>query len=331
LLPEIAMPVRKNPSLVDMLALPLVVGGAVLLAAGLGRRAYRSAQIFKPSRDPEKGWDPTAYGIPAGACEERWIGTPDGERLHAWYCRAQNPVASALFCHGNRGNLTISADVIPHLLRANLNVLFFDYRGYGKSSGKPSYEGVLDDGVTAALFHDTIRPASLPSILYGYSLGGAVAGQVIRRHHFDGMILQSTFSNLASLARVTHPHLPVHLLAGDLFNTLASVRKLQIPLLVIHGTADEAIPCSMAHQLFNACTSTKRKHFVDGGMHNDLFTRDADGLVRAISAFLAEVPKNAVEFPIEPPSQLEAIVDSGLRALRRSLRKKASVIASAPR
>lgn len=326
------MPKRKKPSsLVDMLALPLAVGGALLLAAGLGRRAYRSAQIFKPSPDPEKGWEPAAYGIPAGACEELWIDTPDGERLFAWYCRAKNPVASALFCHGNRGNITISADVIPHLLRANLNVLFFDYRGYGKSSGSPSYDGVIDDGVTAAEFHDTIRPQELPSILYGYSLGGAVAGQVIRRHHFDGMILQSTFSNLVSLARVAHPKVPVHLLAGDLFNTLASVRRLQIPLLVIHGTADEAIPCSMAHELFDACTSTKHKYFVEGGMHGDLYTRDADGLVRALSEFLSIVPKDAPEFPLEPPSQLEEIVDAGLRALRRSLRKKASVIASGPR
>jgi fermentation-respiration switch protein FrsA (DUF1100 family) len=284
------MPKRKTTSIFNLLALSLAVGGAVLLAARLGRRAYRSAQIFKPSPDPEKGWDPTAYGIPAGACEELWIDTPDGERLYAWYCRTQNPVASALFCHGNRGNLTISADVIPHLLRANLNVLFFDYRGYGKSSGAPSYEGVLDDGVTAARFHDTIRPPHLPSILYGYSLGGAVAGQVIRRHHFDGMILQSTFSNLASLARVMHPHVPVHLLAGDLFNTLASVRKLQIPLLVIHGTADETIPVSMAHELFDACATPKSKHVVEGGMHGNLFVRDADGLVRAIVQFLAEVP-----------------------------------------
>lgn len=320
LLVEIAMKLRKRPrSLVDVLALPLVVGGTVLLAAGLGRRIYRRTQIFDPSPEPERGWDPTAYGIPAEACEEHWIETPDGEQLYAWYCRAKNPVASALFCHGNRGNLTISADVIPHLLAANLSVLFFDYRGYGLSSGTPSYSGVLDDGVTAAQFHDSIRPQNLPSILYGYSLGGAVAGQIVRRHPFDGLILQSTFTNLTAMARMRHPRVPLHLLAGNLFNTLESVRKLKIPLLVIHGSADEAIPFAMGQELFKASTTMKRMHAVEGGMHSDLFLRDPDALVRSIAQFLAEVPRHTRDYAIEPLSKIEKSIDAALR-LVRSLR-----------
>jgi fermentation-respiration switch protein FrsA (DUF1100 family) len=319
---------RRKPS---VLALPLAVGGSLLLAAAFGRRIYRRTQIFKPSPDPERGWDPTAYGIPAGACEEHWIETPDGEQLYAWYCRAENPVASALFCHGNRGNLTISADIIPHLLNARMNVLFFDYRGYGKSSGTPSYEGVLDDGVTAARFHDSIRPNALPSILYGYSLGGAVAGQVIRRHRFDGLILQSTFSSLTAMARMLHPQVPLHLLAGDLFNTRESIRRLQVPLLILHGSKDEAIPCSMAHELFGACPTPKRIHIVEGGLHGDLYERDPDALVWAISQFLAELPHHARPFPVEPPSKVEEAIDAALRLVRHAFRKKASVIASAPR
>ncbi|MFL6244717.1 MAG: alpha/beta hydrolase, partial [Thermoanaerobaculia bacterium] len=322
-----SLAVSKRKSLLDWLA----IGGAFLFAAVLGRRAYRRTQIFKPSRIPEKGWDPVAYGIPAGACEEHWIETPDGEQLYAWYCRAEKPVASALFCHGNRGNLTVSAPIIPHLLQANLNVLFFDYRGYGKSSGTPSVDGVLADAVTAARFHDSIRPKELPSILYGFSLGGAVAGQVIRRHRFDGLILQSTFTSLTAMARLLHPQLPLHLIAGDLFDTRESVRRLKIPLLVLHGSADEAIPCSMAHELFDACITPKRIHVVEGGLHGDLYERDADTLVWAISQFLADLPLHTGPYPIEPPSKLDASVDAVLRLLRHALRKKTSVIASAPR
>lgn len=325
------MRIRKPPSLLDLLALPLAVGGSLLLAAAFGRRLYRRTQIFKPSPHPERGWDPVAYGIPKSAWEEHWIETPDGEQLHAWYCRAEKPVASALFCHGNRGNLTISADIIPHLLAANLSVLFFDYRGYGKSSGTPSYEGVLDDAVTAARFHDSLRPLDLPSILYGFSLGGAVAGQVIRRHRFDALILQSTFSNLTAMARMLHPNVPLHLLAGDLFDTLASVRKLQIPLLVMHGSEDESIPVEMAHELFDACTTPKRIHIVEGGKHGDLYQRDPEALVWTISQFLADVPQQTRPFPIEPPSKVDESIDATLRLLRRAFRKKPSVIASAPR
>jgi fermentation-respiration switch protein FrsA (DUF1100 family) len=322
---------QKRPSITGLVALPLAIGGSLLLAAAFARRVYRRTQLFNPSPDPERGWDPTAYGIPPGACEEHWIETPDGEWLYAWYCRAEKPVASALFCHGNRGNLTISADIIPHLLGAGLNVLFFDYRGFGKSSGTPSYAGVIDDGVTAARFHDDLRPKELPSILYGYSLGGAVAAQVIRRHRFDGLILQSTFTTLTAMARLLHPQLPLHLLAGRLFDTGHCIRKLEVPLLILHGSADESVPSAMAHELFGACTTPKRIHIVEGGMHRDLYERDPDAMVWAISQFLADLPHRPTPFPVEPPSPLEESIAAALRLVRHAVRKKTSVIASAPR
>src|SRR5688572_10681529 len=211
---------RRRNSLADVVALPLLIGGA-LAGVEIGRRIFRRTQLFCPSPDPLISWDPADYGIPPGAVEEHWIDTPDGETLHAWYCRSEKPMASAVFCHGNTGNLTTSADVIPHLLSAGFNVLFFDYRGFGKSSGRASFGGVVSDGITASRFHDRIRPKQLRSILYGYSLGGAVAAQVIRRQPFDALILQSTFTNLLELARVAWQRLPVHLLAGsDVFETL---------------------------------------------------------------------------------------------------------------
>lgn len=275
-----------------MRARNILFGGAALLGAELALRTYRHSQIFEPSPDPVKTWDPADYGIPREAVEEHWIETRDGERLHAWYCRAAKPVASGLFCHGNKGNLTVSADIIPHLLSAGLSILFFDYRGYGRSSGRATYGGVIADGITAAKFHDRIRPHHLPSILYGFSLGGAVAAQVIRHHPFDALILQSTFTSLPRLTRFLHPRLPLHLLAGRLFNTIRVVRKLDVPLLVLHGTEDEVIPCSMAHELFAACNTPKWMHCIEGGLHKDLYLREPGTLVRAISQFLAEVPRH---------------------------------------
>jgi uncharacterized protein len=266
-----------------------LLGAAAIATLDLGRRYYRQTQIFAPQREPVKSWDPEDYGIPEGATEELWIDTPDGERLYAWYCRAPRPRASALFCHGNTGNLTISADIIPHLLTAGLSVLFFDYRGYGRSTGRTTYRGVLADGVTAARFHDTIRPKELRSILYGFSLGGAVAAQVIKRHRFDALILQSTFTSLTNITRVLYPRVPMHLLAGGLFDTIRVIRELDLPLLVMHGTHDEVVPCAMAHELLAACPSPlKRIQCIDGGLHKDLYQRDPDSLVRAVSQFLAD-------------------------------------------
>ena len=302
-------------------ALPYLLGGLALAAFDVGRRIYRHTQIFCPDRNPTISWDPADYGIPRDAVEEHWIDTPDGEVLHSWYCRSKNPKATSVFCHGNTGNLTLSAHVIPHLLDAGFNVLFFDYRGFGKSTGIPTYRGVIADGVTASRFHDRIRPKHLPTVLYGFSLGGGVAAQVIRRHPFDGLILQSTFTSLPQITRVLFPRLPLHLFTGDLFNTLGVIRRLQVPLLVLHGTADEVIPCSMAREIFGACPTEKRIHTIEGGLHKDLFVRDPDALIWAISQFIAELPRNHRTYSVEEPPLLEQWADSALRNVRRAFRK----------
>lgn len=301
------------------LAVPLIVGGVAITAAGLARRIYRDNQLFLPSPDPVKSWNPEDYGIPAGATEEFWIDTRDGQRLHAWYCRSAKPIASGLFCHGNKGNLTVSAPIIPHLLKAGLSILFFDYRGYGRSSGSPSIRGILTDALAAARAHDRLRAKKLPSILYGFSLGGAVAGQLINRHRFDGLILQSAFTSLMDMTRLMHPRLPMHLLAGKLFDTLSVVRKLKAPLLVLHGAEDEVAPAWMAHKLHDSCPHDSRSiHIIEGGLHRDIYECDGRTLRRAIRTFaLSPAVRGALGERARPEhgdshEQLERIRQGGL-------------------
>jgi uncharacterized protein len=304
------------------LALPLLAGGvAVTVAAEIARRIFRNAQLFCPSPHPVKSWNPADYGIPTYAVEKQWFETPDGEMLYGWYCRSPHPIASSLFCHGNTGNLTVNADVIPHLLDAGINVLVFDYRGFGKSSGRPSIRGVISDALTAARFHDSIRPKDLPSILYGYSLGGAIAAQVMKKHSFDALILQSTFTSLPEVTKAVFPRLPLHALAGNLFDTLRVVRRLSVPLLVIHGSADEVVPCWMAHALHDACNAPKRIQIVDGGLHKDLFIRDCEPLVGTINRFAADVPRNTQDQSLEAPTRTEQLIDSAFRYVRRATRR----------
>lgn len=300
----------------------LLIGGVAFAAADLARRVFRRMQLFCPERKPVKSWDPADYGIPRDRVEEQWFETPDGEMLYGWYCRAEKPIASAVFCHGNTGNLTTVAELIPWLLEAGYNVLYFDYRGFGRSTGYASIAGVIADGVTAARHHEKIRPKELPSILYGYSLGGAVAAQVIRHHPFDGLILHSTFTSLPDITRVTWPRLPLHVFAGDFFDSLAVMKKIRVPVLILHGTADEVIPCWMAHSLYDACTAPKRLYTVPGGLHKDLFVRDSDSLVWAINQFIYDLPVGAAQHQADAQyGPVDEIIDSAFRYVRRFLRR----------
>jgi pimeloyl-ACP methyl ester carboxylesterase len=303
-------------------ASPLLIGGAVLLALDVGRRIFRRSQLFEPQREPVISWNPEDYGIPRERTEVLNFETDDGELLYGWYCRAKHPIASALYCHGNTGNLSNTAHVMPHLLDAGINVLLFDYRGFGRSSGSPSLSGIIDDGITAAQLHEKIRPKHVPSILYGYSLGGAIAAQIIRRHPFDGLILQSTFTNLPDIARVTFPRVPLHLVSGRLFDTLEVVRNLTVPALIIHGSTDEVCPSWMAQQLHDSCgAGAKKLVLVDGGLHKDLFARpDAQTLVWEINRFATSLhcTPHVVQFG---PSPTEQLVDHALRYVRRMWRR----------
>lgn len=312
---------RRFADLARSTAIPLVVSGTTFIALDFARRLFRHSQLFCPERNPAKSWNPADYGLVRHRVEELWLETPNGEVLYAWYCRAENPIASAVLCHGNTGNLTTIADIIPHLLLASFNVLLFDYRGFGRSGGRASLSGVVSDALTAARHHDKIRPKHLPALLYGYSLGGAIAAQVIGRHHFDALILQSTFTNLPDIARATFPRIPLHLIAGNVFDTLSAIRRLDVPLLVIHGSEDESVPSWMANAIYDACPSPKRLHIVEGGLHKDLYLRDAPALVRVMNQFASEIPQYSMAAPAERPPHEDRWIDSILRFVRRHLRR----------
>lgn len=314
---------KKNSVLIAETANSLLIGGAVLLALDLGRRIFRYTQLFEPERKPLISWDPSAYGIPRDRCEELWFETDDGEMLYGWYCRAKNPIASALYCHGNTGNLSNTAHVMPHLLDAGINVLLFDYRGFGRSSGWPSLSGIIDDGVTAARLHEKIRPKHLPSIIYGYSLGGGIAAQVVRRHPFDGLILQSTFTNLPDIARAAFPRVPLHLVSGRLFDTIEVVRNIDMPVLIIHGTTDEVCPSWMAQQLHDSCgAGSKKLIMVEGGLHKDLFERpDAQNLIWEVNRFASQL-RCTPHVVQHKPSPTDLLLDRALRFLRRHWRRR---------
>jgi len=281
----------------------LAAGTAIAAGLELARLAFRNWTLFRPDRNPLLTWNPGDYGLDASMVDEVTFTSSDDVPLHGWYCRAKDPIASVLFCHGNSGNLTKSAPNLHKLVDVGINVLTFDYRGFGLSKGRPTVRGIVNDGVAAALEHDR-RKGDLPSILYGYSLGGAVALQLTQLHRFDGMVLQSTFTNLKQMARFRYPNAPVHLIAGNEFDSLSRIRDLELPFILVHGTEDQTVPSWMGQQLYEAARSGRELVLVDGGAHTNLYAIAPERVVESIRRLALRIRANA---------RSESIVTAGER------------------
>ncbi len=250
--------------------------GALLIGWALLR--LERGMIYHPT--PLSGVDPAQFGLP---CENVEIATADGERLQAWWCpRPEQDRPLLLFFHGNAGNREDRLHNLAGLWSAGFSVLIFDYRGYGGSSGTPSEKGLLADGIAAHdwLWNKRKKGEGRPLLFFGRSLGGAVAAGVAAAAAAEfperqpaGLILESTFTSAPEMARRVLPIPGVEKVVRSKFDALAAVRALRLPLLVIHGTADELVPFEMGKRLFDeAGTARKELRAVAGGRHNDTYT-----------------------------------------------------------
>jgi fermentation-respiration switch protein FrsA (DUF1100 family) len=248
-------------------------------------RSLLNALVFFPSRSVT--WTPADADLPF---EDVEIATQDGERLHAWWIRARGGATGhVLLCHGNAGNV---GDRVPHaalLAAAGFDVLLFDSRGYGRSSGRPSEEGTYRDAraARAALL---ARPGvDAARVLYlGESLGGAVALALALEVPPAGLVLQSTFTSIRDMARRHYPFIPASLVP-DAYPSLRRIGGLRAPLLLIHGERDSIVPAMHADELLAAAPEPKELHVVAGAGHNDLLTLAGEEWARTIAAWTARV------------------------------------------
>ena len=196
----------------------------------------------------------------------------DGERLHGWWIPALRPpsIGHLLYCHGNGGNIGDRVPQARALADAGLDVLLFDYRGYGRSSGSPDEPGTYRDG-RAALRALLSRPGvDAGRVVYlGESLGGGVALALALESPPLGLVLESTFTSVREMARLHYPLVP-RALVPDAYPNLARIAGLRAPLLVIHGERDEVVPLAHGQALFASAPEPKWLRVVAGAGHNDL-------------------------------------------------------------
>jgi fermentation-respiration switch protein FrsA (DUF1100 family) len=254
--------------------------GAVLVLALVGllgcMRVPLDRLIFLPH--------PLVGEPPAGFSDE-WITTEDGVRLHAWRAPAQDGHATLVWSHGNANNIAGRAAPMAELAARGLGVLAYDYRGYGRSRGRPSEAGVYRDALAA---YDVERAHGTPAekiVCFGESLGGAVSMYLATARRCAGVAVVATFTDLGAVARVHYGALATAVL-GTRFDSLSRVRALRVPILVAHGDRDVIVPSALGEELFAAAPEPKRFVRVAGAGHNDVL--EAPELLDAVARFAEE-------------------------------------------
>lgn len=233
--------------------------------------------------------DRSAPPLPAGPAwtglEELRVPTGDGLELTAYWWPADDAGAGALLVlHGNAGNRGGRIEWMRRLRRElGVGVCVLDYRGYGGNPGSPSERGLVADAEAAA--RAVGERSEGPLFVLGESLGGGVAVQLAERHPAAGLVLQSTFRSAASVGQAAYPFLPVGLLMKDRFEVEARLDRLELPILVVHGTRDALIPLSHGEAL--AARAGAPLVRVEGAGHEDVVATGGASYFEALRSFLA--------------------------------------------
>ena len=279
-----------SPAVITLLK---VLAGAGLAYAALvaGVYLFQSRLLYLPEVPSRTlGADPGAVGL---EFQDVALETTDGVGLHGWYVPAAGARRALLFFHGNAGNISRRLDSIELFHRLGLDVLIIDYRGYGRSQGSPSEQGTYRDA-EAAWRHLVEERGMDPGriIVFGRSLGAAVAAWLAARHPPGALILESAFRSVPALAAELYPWLPVRWLARLRYDTEAWVRRVQAPVLVVHSLDDEIVPFSHGQAVFDAAGQPKTLLRLRGG-HNDGFLVSAEVYRRGLGEFMADLGQPA--------------------------------------
>ena len=238
--------------------------------------------LFFPLKHPVGNWHPKDLRF-----EDVFFSADDGTKLHGWYCPCDAPRAIVLMAHGNAGHVASRAPWLRHLqTRAQITVFMFDYRGYGRSEGVPTVEGVIQDATAARKkLCELAKVEDSKMLLMGESLGGAIVIQLASNSAPQGLIVQSTFSSLRDVADVHYPKLS-WLVPRNKLDSATQIGRYRGPLFQSHGSNDHTIPLLCGEKLFRSANEPKTFVKIEGADHNNYLT---DEYLEKLEEFLSSV------------------------------------------
>jgi uncharacterized protein len=266
----------------------LYLGVLVLL------RVFESHLIYFPGNQRTLLPPPAPLDLPVERVE---IGTADSVTLVGWVIPGSSAATGLwlLVFNGNAGNLSESGRPIHYtgLRRLGLNLLVFDYRGYGESAGVPTEQGLYRDADAAYRYLREIRGiAASRIVIFGHSLGSAVAVDLASRVPAAGLILEGALTSVVDRGQELYPYIPVRWLAASRFASLEKMSGVRVPKLFLHAAADNVIPLAHGRRLYDAAPSPKTFVELQGG-HGDAFDVDSARYFGSIAEFLASLKPGA--------------------------------------
>ncbi len=260
--------------------------GSVVAASIIGLVwAFQRTLIYFPFGDVPR---PREVGLTRA--ESVTFPTSDGLTLHGWFVPSPSPppAQTVLVLNGNAGNRSFRAPLATSLQRLGLQVLLFDYRGYGGSDGKPTEAGLRADAHAARRYLAQRSDVDVSRLIYfGESLGTALATALAADHPPAGLVLRSPFPSLVEVGRTHYPFLPVRLLLQDRYAAMEDIPRVTCPVLVLAGDRDRIIPLDLSRRMYEAATSTKELVVLAGADHNDFELLAGEEMIAAIRRFLA--------------------------------------------
>lgn len=222
------------------------------------------------------------------AYEDVELHSGDNNIIHGWYLPHDQARATLLFFHGNGGNISHRLDSLKIFHELKLNILIIDYQGYGQSTGSPSETASYDDAISA--WNYLVKEKNIPAdniILFGRSLGAAVASWLATQQRPAVLILESTFTSIADMGKKLYPYLPVRLLTRYRYETRERLSDITTPVLILHSQEDEIVPFEQGQTLYSEANEPKQFIELYGG-HNDGFITSGQHYVRALDHFISK-------------------------------------------